>query len=203
MVRASDIGNFEDPMEPGLRANMPHALAQTLPFAVSHSLTKAIGLHYRSRRAVRWNLMMRWLTIATSPAEPARSCPLSTSPPRVLSPVGEHSPLLRRLLLEGSSPSNASAGRRTSSRLAARPWARIRWALGPSFSFGVCAVGICPCAPYARSGKPLEPEHHQERSILEGAKEPPKPIDAQGARCPSPPSVGEQPYEGRPEGDRE
>src|SRR5215212_8387787 len=58
-------------------------------------------------------------------------------------------------------------------------------------------------APHSRSGIPLQPEHAQEGSILEDAEEPPKPADAQGAKCPSPPTVVEQPYDGCPEGDRE
>src|SRR5215208_4414138 len=36
---------------------------------------------YRSRRAARWNFVIWRLMIATIPAEPARSFPLSTSPP--------------------------------------------------------------------------------------------------------------------------
>src|SRR5215208_4056144 len=52
-----------------------------LGFRAYYSLTKARGLQYRSRRAPRRKLMIWRLMIATIPAEPARSCPLSTSPP--------------------------------------------------------------------------------------------------------------------------
>src|SRR5215210_8551308 len=61
----------------------------------------------------------------------------------------------------------------------------------------------CSGAPRGRSGKPLQPEHAQEGSNLEGTEEPPTTIDAQGANGPSPPIVGEQPYDSRPEGERE
>src|SRR5918993_3157006 len=69
--------------------------------------------------------------------------------------------------------------------------------------FGVCGVGDCSCAAHGRSGKPLQPDHTQKESSFKGAEEPPMPIDAHGENCPLPPSVDEQPYDGRPEGERE
>src|SRR5215208_4095581 len=58
-----------------------HTRSRTSENSSKAKVGEARGLQYRNRRATRWKLMLWRLMIATVPAEPARSCPLSTSPP--------------------------------------------------------------------------------------------------------------------------
>src|SRR5215208_7970521 len=55
--------------------------SQTSENSSKAKVGEARGLQYRNRRAARWRLMIWRLMIATVPAEPVRSCVLSTSPP--------------------------------------------------------------------------------------------------------------------------
>jgi len=62
-------------------------------------------------------------------------------------------------------------------------------------------IGIAPLLHVGGAPNPLEPEHAQEGSILEGAQQ--RPTEANEAKCPLPPTVAEHPYDDRPQGDGE
>src|SRR5215208_5841222 len=82
-------------------------------------------------------------------------------------------------------------------------WLVLAWHLDPPSLWVFSGLGLLLCSTWVERQNPLEPEHAQEGSILEGAEQPPTPIDAQGAKSPLPPTVAEHPYDDRPQGDGE
>src|SRR5215204_311068 len=101
----------------------------------------------------------------------AFSATVATSPAREFFPIGCLCRLKNIFLLRGSRVGSYSLG---------------TWTLLP---FGSFRIGIAPLLYVGGAANPLQPEHAQEGSILEGAEE--RPTEAHEAKSPVPPAVRE------------